>query len=61
MQTILSIFASILLLVTAAGTLELIYDPAVRTTAGYALVGLAAVGLVMMVVLLIISKPDAEG
>lgn len=48
----LSIFAALLLIATVAGIIDLYYNTHARTAPGYCLVGLAGVGLVMMVVLM---------
>lgn len=49
----LSIFASVLLIATVAGIIELYYNATTRTAPGYCLVGLAGVGFLVMVVLML--------
>lgn len=49
----LSIFASVLLIATVAGIIDLYYNAHARTVPGYCLVGLVAAQLVLMVVLLV--------
>lgn len=54
-----SYLAIILAITTTAAACDLIYNPASRSTGGYCLCGLSALGLITFV--LLISKPNAEG